>query len=219
MKKIFNLFLRDLAITKYITLIIIACGIFLCSILILTPLEFLQNFISNNTWMASTNIFENTFDITFSGIFLTLPCFILTVYQQRITVRKTSPDTVLSRYVYWLFFSLYQFISLFIFLKIYNYLTMKDLFPIFILFSTMMIIVISIVVPLSFLHNFWPMCLFSIIAFCCFSIFAKTAYKIMNHETMQVFNKLPILSISILLIIAILSSSIFLSTKCFKHHK
>jgi hypothetical protein len=83
----------------------------------------------------------------------------------------------------------------------------------------MMIIVISMIVPLSFLHNFWPMYFFSIAIFCCFSIFAKTAYKIMNHEAMQIFNKMPIFSISILLIIVILSSSIFVSTKCFKHHK
>jgi dipeptide/tripeptide permease len=95
-----NLFLKDLAATKYFAPIFIFIGNTLCSFLILTPLKALQKVIFDNTWMGSTNPFENVFDITFVGMFFVLLSFLLLNFQQRwSTTNKKSDHQKTANYI------------------------------------------------------------------------------------------------------------------------
>jgi hypothetical protein len=220
MRKYANLFLKDLAATKYFVPIFIFIGNTLCSVLILTPLKALQKVISDNTWMASTNPFENVFDIIFVGMFFVLLSFFLLNFQQRWSITKTKnlitkKQLVISKYIYWFVFASYLLISLMIFLKIYGYLSKENILPIFLLFYAMFTLFTALFVPLSFFNHL--LLIIGLVTFSGLALLAKPVYHIMNNDFMKCFNQLFIFLISSFLITSILSGSMFLSMKIVKY--
>ncbi|MDR0691183.1 MAG: ABC-2 transporter permease [Streptococcaceae bacterium] len=219
MRTYVNLFLKDLAATKFLAPILVICSNTLCSLLILTPLKTLQHIISNNTWMASTNPFENVFDITFIGMFFVLLSFLILNFQQNLSVAKnlaTKKQLVLSKYIYWLVFASYLFISLIIFLKIYGYLSEENILPIFLLFYAMFTFFTALFVPLYFENRLWLSCIVSFIAFLGLALLAKPVYQIMNNESMSCFNQPFLFLSSTLGITILLETSVFASMKIIK---
>ncbi|MDR1522048.1 MAG: hypothetical protein LBS28_04270 [Streptococcaceae bacterium] len=221
MRTYLHLFLKDLATTKYLAPILIICTNILCSIIILTPLKVLKHIIPNNTWMASTNPFENVFDITFVGLFFILLSFLLLSFQKNLLLEKTTSlltkkQLVLAKYIYWLVFACYLLTSLIIFLKIYGYLSKQNILPIFLLFYAMFALFTALFVPLYFLDYLWLFCIAGFITFLGLALLAKSIYCIMNEKSMHCFNQPSIFFISLLIITATIGFSIFLSMKIVK---